>query len=148
MEKNSIYTIGFTKKSLKKFIDLLKRAGVTKVVDIRLNNTSHLAGFAKGDDLEFLLKEGFGIEYEYMPIFAPTKEILDSYRRDKNWERYEDRYLELLKDKDIAKLKNLNDKNNTICLLCSEDLPDKCHRRLLAEYLKSIEPELKIIHLV
>lgn len=127
MEKNTIYTIGFTKKSLKKFIDLLKRTGVTKVVDIRLNNTSHLAGFAKGEDLEFLLKEGLGIEYEYMPIFAPTKEILGSYRRDKDWDRYEDRYSKLLKDKDITKIKNFIDRDSTICLLCSKDLPDKCH---------------------
>lgn len=148
MEKNTIYTIGFTKKSLKKFVDLLKNAGVTKVVDIRLNNTSQLAGFAKGKDLDFLLREGFGIEYEHMPTFAPTQEILDSYKLDKDWNKYQDRYLKLLRDKDISKIKNLIKKNNIICLLCSEDLPDKCHRRLLAEYLKSITPKFKIIHLI
>jgi uncharacterized protein (DUF488 family) len=149
VEKSKIYTIGFTKKSLEKFITLLKKAGIAKIIDIRLNNTSQLAGFAKGKDLEFLLKEGFGINYEHMPIFAPTQEILDSYKKDKDWDKYQNRYLHLLKKKNILKVKErLIDKNNTICLLCSEDSAEKCHRRLLAEYLRNnIESKLEIIHL-
>jgi uncharacterized protein (DUF488 family) len=144
-----IYTIGFTKKSLEKFITLLKQGVVTKVIDIRLNNTSQLAGFAKGKDLEFLLKEGFGIRYEHMPIFAPTQEILDSYRKNKDWDIYQNKYLQLLKSRDILKVKkSLLKENNTICLLCSEDSPDKCHRRLLVEYLKSENQGLEIMHLV
>ena len=92
----TIYTIGYTKKTLEHFIRLLQEAGVDAVIDIRLRNTSQLAGFAKRDDLAFLLREGFGIEYEHRPELAPTLEILKAYKTDGDWAAYEREFLSLL----------------------------------------------------
>jgi len=46
-DKVVLYTIGFTKKNARQFFETLKTAGVKRLVDIRLNNQSQLAGFTK-----------------------------------------------------------------------------------------------------
>ena len=82
----TIYTIGYKGKSLATFIEQLRQAGVDGVIDVRLRNTSHLAGYTKRDDLAFLLREGFGIAYEHHPELAPTLEIFHAYRDEGDWE--------------------------------------------------------------
>lgn len=68
-----ICAIGFTKKTAADFFNALRRAGVKRVLDIRLNNSSQLAGFTKREDLPFLLKEICGAEYLHEPLLAPTQ---------------------------------------------------------------------------
>jgi uncharacterized protein (DUF488 family) len=99
-----LFTIGFTKKTSQKFFTKLVENGVTKVIDIRLNNKSQLAGFTKGDDLKYFLKAIGNIEYIYKPGYAPTKELLNEYRDNKiTWEEYESGYLNMLRDREILK---------------------------------------------
>jgi len=142
-----IYTIGHNKKSLRQFIELLRQAGVIKVIDIRLNNTSQLVGFAKKEDLVFVL-ELVGIEYEHLPQLAPTKEMRKKFKQGKNWDEYKEAYLQLLKEQNlIALLEQPFKVNQTVCLLCAEDKPDQCHRRLLAEYIQLHHPNIEICHL-
>jgi len=144
----TIYTIGYTKKSLQQFIGLLQEAGVDAVIDVRLRNTSQLAGFAKRDDLAFLLREGFGIAYEHVVELAPTTEILDVYKKDHNWLAYERDYPQLLAERQALSIgRQLLERYQRPCLLCSEDTPDHCHRRLLAEYLAERIGNLEIVHL-
>ena len=143
----TLFTIGFGKKSAREFFSLLDKHGVKRVVDIRLNNKSQLAGFTKKDDLEYFLKAISGIDYIYLPEFAPTKDILDDYKNKKtSWQVYEEQYSQLITNRDLLK-----DMDMTIfdeaCLLCSEPTAQRCHRRLLAEYVTEAMPELKIIHL-
>ena len=146
MEK--ICTIGYTKKTLERFIGLLREAGVDLVVDIRLNNTSQLAGFAKRDDLAFLLKEGFGIRYEHDPRLAPAEGLLQAYKTGKDWDAYETAFSELMADRDMVSVVRAHaDAHRAPCLLCSEDKPDKCHRRLLAEAVAEAIPGLEVVHL-
>lgn len=143
-----LFTIGFTEKSAEQFFNLLRNNNIKKIVDIRLNNVSQLAGFAKGTDLKFFAKEICKIDYEHNIDFALTKEILSRYRDKKmTWQEYEIEYLKLL---DIRKILQKTDieKLNESCFLCSEHTPDKCHRRLLAEYLKHVNNDIKIIHLI
>jgi uncharacterized protein (DUF488 family) len=143
-----LFTIGFTEKSAEQFFNLLRNNHIKKIVDIRLNNVSQLAGFAKGADLKFFAKEICKIDYEHNIDFAPTKEILSRYRDKKmTWQDYETEYLKLL---DIRKILQKTDieKLNESCFLCSEHTPDKCHRRLLAEYLKHVNNDIKIVHLI
>lgn len=142
-----IFTIGFTKKNAKKFFSVLKENDVRVIIDIRLNNSSQLAGFSKGDDLEFFLKELYGIAYFHDISLAPTKEILDNYKKGKiDWDQYEVLFGNLLKNRDIKKW--LDDKYDRrfehVCLLCSEETANKCHRRLVAELIKNVYPELDI----
>jgi uncharacterized protein (DUF488 family) len=145
----SIYTIGYTQKTLERFIRLLQGAGVDAVVDIRLRNTSQLAGFAKRDDLAFLLREGFGIEYEHRPDLAPTSEILDAYRTEGDWAAYEQAFLGLLAERDAQSIgRELLGRYHSPCLLCSEAVPDNCHRRLVAEWWIEYLPGLEANHLV
>lgn len=143
-----LYTIGFTKKSAKKFFAKLAEAGVRRVVDIRLNNVSQLAGFAKKDDLAFFLKEICNIEYIHKPELAPTKEILDAYKKNKgDWNSYVDQFTRLLEARKPEK-RLLSEIKDGDCFLCSEDRPEKCHRRLVAEHFQDKWGNIEIIHLI
>jgi uncharacterized protein (DUF488 family) len=143
-----LFTIGFTGKPAEKFFNLLRDAGVNKVVDTRINNVSQLAGFAKGSDLKFFVKEIGNMSYEHNVDFAPTKELLSKYRDKKmSWQEYETEYLNLLDMRRIAQKTDI-EKLHENCLLCSEHTPEKCHRRLLAEYLKHVKNDVEIIHLI
>lgn len=143
-----LFTIGFTEKSAEEFFNLLRSNKVKKIMDIRLNNVSQLSGYAKGSDLKFFAKEICKIEYEHNVDFAPTKEILSRYRDEKiTWQEYESEYLKLLDMRKIAQKIDIN-KLHMNCLLCSENTPENCHRRLLAQYLKHLNKNIKIIHLI
>jgi uncharacterized protein (DUF488 family) len=143
-----LYTIGFTGKPAEKFFNLLRNAGVKKVVDTRINNVSQLAGFAKGTDLKFFVGEIGNMSYEHNIDFAPTKELLAKYRDKKmNWQEYEVAYLNLLDMRKVAQKTDI-EKLHENCLLCSEHTPEKCHRRLLAEYLQHVKNDIEIIHLI
>lgn len=131
-----IYTIGFTKKSAETFFTRLCASGAKRLVDVRLNNVSQLAGFAKKEDLEYFLRVICGIEYVHLPLLAPTQEILDKYKKQKgDWGEYEREFLALLKSRQIEKEVS-KELMTDACLLCSEDTPEHCHRRLVAEYLQ------------
>lgn len=142
-----LFTIGFTKKSAEKFFGLLRGSGAKRLVDVRLNNVSQLAGFAKRDDLAYFVKEICGMEYVHVPELAPTQDILDDYKKNKgDWAVYESKFLALMRQREIEKTvpRNLVEDG---CLLCSEDKPHHCHRRLVAEYLKNHWGEVEIKHL-
>lgn len=139
--------MGFTKKSAERFFNLLIQNNVRVLIDVRLNNKSQLAGFAKAEDLRYFLQTIAGIKYKHFPSLAPTKELLNAYKQGKiGWEQYVPEYLQLLRQNDILDNLDISEFEDG-CLLCSEDLPEQCHRRLLAEYLQSQFPEIDIIHL-
>ena len=143
-----LFTIGFTRKSAREFFTKLKAAGVRRLVDIRLNNTSQLAGFAKKEDLAYFLHEIGGIEYVHRAELAPTQDILDDYKKKKgDWQAYETKFLRLMADRHVENTvpKELLDRS---CLLCSEEEPQHCHRRLVAEYLAAKWGNVRITHLV
>jgi uncharacterized protein (DUF488 family) len=143
----TIYTIGFTRKTLQQFIECLRAADVREVIDIRLRNTSQLAGWSKYPDVAYLLTEGFGIHYEHHLEFAPTVELLDEYNKTHNWPAYEPRFNQILADRRLESEAQTLLVKERICLLCTEPRADRCHRRLVAEYLKSFRPELEVRHL-
>jgi len=142
-----IFTIGFTKKSAEEFFTRLKEAGVRRVVDVRLNNTSQIAGFAKARDLKYFLKAIAGIDYIHVPELAPTQDILDDFVKAKGaWSEYERRFGQLMETRRVAEVlpKELLDGS---CLLCSEDTPEQCHRRLVAEHMHKHWANVEIVHL-
>lgn len=142
-----VYTIGFTKKSASEFFEILQESDAERVVDVRLNNVSQLAGFAKKNDLEYFLREICDMDYVHLPDLAPTKEMLDAYRSDhRDWQTYERQFIELMDDRRIAK-KSIKRTIANACLLCSEDTPEHCHRRLVAEYLHRHWGNVEIVHL-
>lgn len=142
-----VFTIGFTKKTAEQFFGSLRRPGLERLVDVRLNNVSQLAGFAKRDDLRFFVKAICGIEYVHVPELAPTQEMLDEYRKTKGgWDAYERTFLELMRSRRIEDTvpREVVDGG---CLLCSEDRPEHCHRRLVAEYLRDRWGPLEVEHI-
>ena len=144
----TIYTIGFTKKSLKEFVDLLKKNKITKLIDTRLSRDSQLSGFAKSKDIKYVLEEVLKIKYEIIPEFSPTKDLLRTYQKDKDWEKYEEGFLGLIKERELERFKDIVlDEKERICLLCSEEKADKCHRRLLAEFFSSLGNKASVINL-
>lgn len=141
-----IFTIGFSQKSAEEFFALLTKNGVKKLIDIRLNNKSQLAGFANAKHLPYFLKL-HNIEYEYRPELAPTKELLDGYKKKEiSWQEYEKIYNEILLNRDILNLLVAEELNNSV-LLCSEPTANQCHRRLVAEYIAKHFDNVEIKHL-
>ncbi len=148
MKKIELFTIGFTEKNAEKFFSLLKNSGVKKVVDVRISNTSQLAGFARKDDLPFFLNTIGNIGYEHVLEFAPELEMMKAYRNKKfSWNEYEKKYLALMKKRNVDKIFPA-DYYDGSCFLCSEHEPEFCHRRVLAEFLKMEIPGIEIIHLM
>lgn len=144
----TLYTIGYQRKPLETFIGQLREAGVDAVIDVRLRNTSHLAGYTKRDDLAFLLQEGFGIAYEHHPELAPTPEIFDANREEPDWAVYVSSFLPLLTERNVQAIgQEIIARYRAPCLLCAEPTADHCHRRLVAEYWAGHLPELTIVHL-
>jgi uncharacterized protein (DUF488 family) len=133
--KANVSTIGFTKTNAEGFFERLLQAGVKKVVDVRLHNTSQLSGFAKADDLAYLLRKIGGIQYVHEPLLAPTDPMLKAYKKERgDWRIYEDRFLGLMSERKIEH-RFKPEMLDGACLLCSEDKPHHCHRRLVCEYL-------------
>jgi uncharacterized protein (DUF488 family) len=141
-----LFTIGFTKTSAESFFSRLSKANVKKLVDVRLNNVSQLAGFAKKEDLKFFTKSICNIGYEHIPELAPTKDMLDEYKKSKGaWSTYAQKFVDLMARRKIENIDRA--RLDEGCLLCSEDKPHHCHRRLVAEYLKEKWSDVEIQHL-
>ncbi|MEI7868792.1 MAG: DUF488 domain-containing protein [Candidatus Methylumidiphilus sp.] len=143
------YTIGFTQKNAQNFFTLIKRNNVARIVDVRLNNVSQLAGFAKHDDLKYFLSELCNADYIHMKELAPTKDILAAYQKKIiTWEAYEDKFLNLMSQRNIERFIDKSIIENG-CLLCSEHKPHHCHRRLVVEYLNQHwGTEIEVVHLL
>lgn len=132
-----IYTIGFTKKSAAEFFGILKSNGIKRLIDVRLNNVSQLAGFSKRDDLEYFLREICGIEYVHEPLLAPTQEMLNAFKKEKGkWQDYEKQFLTLMAERKIEDRLDPSLFDLPAVLLCSEPTAEHCHRRLVIEYLR------------
>lgn len=141
-----IFTIGFTKSSAQHFFARLTNSGTRKLIDVRLNNISQLSGFAKRDDLRFFAKELCGIDYEHIPALTPTQDILDEYKKNGGaWNVYAEKFVSLMEKRHIEDIDRAE--LDSGCLLCSEDKPHHCHRRLVAEYLSNKWTDIEIVHL-
>lgn len=143
-----IYTIGFTKKTASDFFGALKQVAIEQLIDVRLNNVSQLAGFTKRDDLAYFMKAVCGAGYRHESLLAPTQEMLDRYKKHAGtWREYEAEFLALMAERrieerlppDLFKLRSV--------LLCSEPTPDRCHRRLVVEYLAGCWGDIQVVHL-
>ncbi len=143
-----IYTIGFTGKTAREFFDLLNSTDARYLADTRLNNNSQLAGFTKKGNIEYFVQKLTSLEYVELPLLAPEKEMFQQYRKDGDWELYESRYISLMEGRSVAETIDHSLLDDGVVLLCSERTPEKCHRRLAAEYLKSNRfPGVSILHL-
>jgi len=144
---NKIFTIGYAGKNARQFFSILKQAGIRQVIDVRLYNTSQLAGFTKKQDIEYFLQVIVGASYTHLPIMAPTKQLLNDYKKKLiSWQQYETRFKTIIAQRQIDKHIEPGDMD-MICFLCSEAKADNCHRRLVAEYLAGLWPDISIHHL-
>ena len=144
-----LYTIGFTQKSAQQFFELIKANNIDMLVDIRLNNKSQLAGFTKGNDLQYFLEEICNCKYQHCIEYAPTKDILDSYKKKAiSWDEYVKQYIPLMQRRNaVQKFTEKFAKFKAVCLLCSEPTPEHCHRRLLSEMIAGEHPEITVKHI-
>lgn len=144
-----IYSIGFTKTTAEGFFARLIDAGVRRVLDVRLNTTSQLAGFAKGRDLPYFLRAIADIDYEHEPLLCPSADILESYKRrgDMSWAAYEDRFSALIEERRAAERLDRKRFERPTALLCSEATPEHCHRRLVIEHLSRHWADVRAVHL-
>lgn len=143
-----VYTIGFTRRTAEDFFETLKRAGIRRLVDVRLHNSSQLAGFAKQADFPYFLRAIAGIEYVHEPLLAPTQDILACYRKQGgSWEEYASRFLALLAERRVEEAIPCSLLEGPAVLLCSERTADQCHRRLILEYLNARWGGIQAVHL-
>jgi uncharacterized protein (DUF488 family) len=143
-----IYSIGFTKKSAGEFFGTLKAHGIERLLDVRLNNTSQLAAFAKQADLAYFLNEICAAAYEHEPLLAPTQDILDAYKKNKgDWDTYTEAYLSLIRTRKVESVLSMESFQKKTVLLCSEATAEHCHRRLALEYLQQHWEGVIIRHL-
>jgi uncharacterized protein (DUF488 family) len=143
-----VCSIGFTKKTAEQFFTILRGAGIRRLLDVRLNNVSQLAGFTKRDDLRFFLREVCGADYQHEPLLAPTQELLDEYKKSKGpWQDYETKFLALIAERKIEDRIDHALFSVPTALLCSEPTAEHCHRRLVLEYLRDKWGDLTITHL-
>lgn len=144
-----IFTIGFTKTTAENFFGRLEANRIERLLDVRLNNRSQLAGFAKRDDLAYFLHELIGASYEHAPQLAPTEDILEAFKKKgaMPWSKYEERFLALMRDRRVETTLDKSSFARRTVLLCSEATPEKCHRRLVAEYLAEHWGNIAIVHL-
>ena len=144
----TLLTIGTNRKSLRRFIELLREAKVDAVVDVRRNNTSQLAGFSKKEDLEFLLAEAFDIAYEHRLELAPSEPLLTTFQKDRDWDRYRQGFLHEMEARSMREsLLGCLDRYERLCLLCACESEERCHRRLLAEAARELRPDLELLPL-
>ncbi|MCL2071585.1 MAG: DUF488 domain-containing protein [Oscillospiraceae bacterium] len=142
----NIFTIGYTKKSAERFFGLIRANEIDLLIDVRRYNSTQLAGFSKGRDLEYFLSQICNCEYTWAVQFAPTAALLDDYKSGRiNWDEYEVRYNDLLDKQNFSFFKDFTGKR--ICLLCAEDVPNFCHRRLLAERIAATYSNTEVTHL-
>jgi len=143
------FTIGFTKKTAEQFFNLLRAHDVKQILDVRLNNTSQLSGFAKKNDLRFFLEQLCGIDYVSIPEWVPTKDMLSAYQKKQiSWDEYALRFMDLMAMRQIERLLD-PDILQGGCLLCSEHQPHFCHRKLVLDYLQSSwQQTIDVVHLV
>lgn len=143
-----ICTIGFTKRTAEDFFNSLRQAGVTRLVDVRLNNSSQLAGFAKREDLAYFMREICGSDYVHEPILAPTQALLDAYKKNRGtWSDYERGFLDLMGRRRVEESIPKELFSGRSVLLCSEHSPQHCHRRLVVEYLNDRWGGVEPVHL-
>jgi uncharacterized protein (DUF488 family) len=143
-----VYTIGFTKRTAEGFFGALKRANIKRLLDVRLNNSSQLAGFTKRDDLGYFLQEICGAEYMHEPLLAPTQNLLDDYKKHKgDWTDYERRFLQLMEQRRVEEKIDRRVFDVPTALLCSETTAEHCHRRLVLEYLGRKWGNIQMVHL-
>lgn len=143
-----IFTIGYSKRSAPEFFGALRQAGIRRCVDVRLGKTSQLAGFTKGGDLPFFLRELCGVEYIAEPLLAPTRDLVGAYRKGKaSWEEYQQRFLQLLAERRVEVELNPRLFDVPTVLLCVENTAEHCHRRLIVEYLQGRWGDLSVTHL-
>ncbi|MCY3786913.1 MAG: DUF488 domain-containing protein [bacterium] len=144
-----IRTIGFAGHSAAGFFGLLRAERVGRLIDVRLNNTGQLSGFAKRDDLRFFLDELCGAEYLHEPaLLAPTGELLKAYRGGEiTWGEYADRFEGLLAARRVESELSPDLVGSASALLCSEHTADRCHRRLVVEYLGRHWGDVAPVHL-
>lgn len=143
-----LYNIGYARKSAKRFFEEIKEHEIEIIVDIRLGNTSQLAGFTKKDDLAYFLKEICGCTYEHRPDLAPTKEMMDEYKsKSITREEFERRYCEIVRGR--GAISGFADKYGgyeRIGLLCSGADITSCHQQLLSTMLAGQEPSLTVVN--
>ena len=143
-----IYTIGFTQTTAERFFNRLADAQVKRLLDVRLNNTSQLAGFAKAKDLPYFARELLGCEYRHEPLLAPTQDILDAFKKQRgDWSTYETAFLQLMETRRVHEVFDSESFSRRTALLCSEATAEHCHRRLVAEFFAKRWPDVRIVHL-
>jgi uncharacterized protein (DUF488 family) len=144
-----VFSIGLSGRSAESFFEALRAAEVKRVLDVRLHNTSNLAGYGKAAHLPYLLRELCVAEYEHEPLLAPSAELFDGLKKTRtlSWDDYERGIRDLLAERRVQERLDPGDFAVPTGLLCACPDAERCHRRIVLEYLDAAWGGLDITHL-
>lgn len=137
----------YQSKSIDDLISQLKSHNISTLVDVREIPISRKKGFSKTVFSEYLNKNG--IEYIHLKKLGSPKNIRKELKQNKDYFSFFEKYLEYIQlHKNIINdlYKIILEKN--CCIMCYEDLPFKCHRKIICDEIKKMDGNgLKIEHL-
>lgn len=85
---------------------------------------------------------------EHIVVLAPPPKLIGDYRlRELPWGQFKERYIKYLQKPDIAEeIQKLAKRAmaSDIRIVCIEEIPEQCHRKILAEECTKYEPQLEI----
>lgn len=144
-----IWTIGHSTRTIDEFISLLKENGIKLVADVRMfPGSKHYPQFGR----EALVKSlgESSIRYEHFPELGGKRKSKPDSRntawRNASFRGYAD-YMEKEQfQKGIERLLDLAAKAGPTAVMCAEAVWWRCHRSLIADYLKSRGTE--VLHIL
>jgi uncharacterized protein (DUF488 family) len=133
-----IYTSGTSGITAERFFLRLRELKATSVIDTRIHPSSQLSGYSKQESLKYFLKEILQIPYIYESQLCPIEQDFKLYKNKQMiWKTYQDKYYQLLINRNIKEKIDFSPWGDRPVILCSESSPDQCHRRLAAEFISS-----------
>ncbi len=143
-----IYTIGHSTRSIESLIEILNTYEIVQVVDVRtIPYSKHVPQFNK-EALEDSLKSA-GIQYIHMKelggLRRPMKDSINLGWQNTSFKGYAD-YMQTTEfEVGIEKLIEIS-KNKNTAIMCSEAVPWRCHRSLIADAL--VTRKIEVVHIL
>lgn len=134
-----VLSVGYERRSIESFLQLLASYGVAKVVDVRELPASRKPGFSKRALSAYL--QGVGIEYQHLRSAGnPFRKL--SGDLEKCLELYASH---LCDNPDVVELLENEVESEAVAVLCYERLHDACHRSVLLSALSQQNSEIHVI---
>lgn len=134
--KIAVYTAGYESLQVDGFLNMLLKAGIKKIIDVRYNPVARQFGFHKSTLSR--LSHNIGIKYVHLPETGIPSEWRVNLNSLSDYEKLFDRYeQEIINDEKVKRTAGLMTEEPSV-LVCKEADPRYCHRTRLARYINNL----------